>query len=140
MKKMSPVVHFEMPAEDMARMKKFYESAFGWKMNQLGPDMGDYVVVNTTETDKDGMVKAPGNINGGFYKKIEDPLSHCPSIVVAVDNIEEAMKSVKASGGQVIGGHKKDGTPDMIPGVGLYASIIDTEGNRISILQPNNER
>ncbi len=39
---MNPVVHFEMPAEDKARMQKFYEAAFGWKASQLGKEMGDY--------------------------------------------------------------------------------------------------
>ncbi|WP_394295705.1 VOC family protein [Candidatus Methanoperedens nitratireducens] len=27
---MNPVVHFEMPAKDKGRMRKFYETAFGW--------------------------------------------------------------------------------------------------------------
>ena len=40
------------------------------------------------------------------------------------------------TGGTVIGGQSGKGEPDDIPGVGLYASILDTEGNRISILQP----
>jgi predicted enzyme related to lactoylglutathione lyase len=40
---MSPVVHFEMPAEDRRRMASFYEKTFGWKTQMLGPDMGDYV-------------------------------------------------------------------------------------------------
>lgn len=136
MEKMNPVVHFEMPGEDMERMKTFYQNAFGWKMNQLGQEMGGYVVVHTAETDAQGMIQEPGRINGGLYKKTEDPLSHHPSVVVAVDNIQEAMQKVKDAGGTVIGGQKRDGTPDEIPGVGLYASIIDTEGNRISILQP----
>jgi predicted enzyme related to lactoylglutathione lyase len=134
--KTNPVVHFEMPAEDMDRMKKFYESAFDWKMNQMGAEMGDYVVVNTTETDEKGMIKNPGNINGGFYKKTADPMSQHPSIVIAVEDINEAIQKVKDAGGTVIGGQKRDGTPDEIPGVGLYASIIDPEGNRVSILQP----
>ena len=136
MNKKNPVVHFEMPAENMIRMKKFYEDAFSWQMQQLGPDMGDYVVVTTSETDENRMVKKPGTINGGFYKKTDDPMSQYPSIVISVDDINEAMKKVNDAGGHVIGGHKKDGTPDEIPGVGLFASIIDTEGNRISILQP----
>ena len=42
---MNPVVHFEMPAEDRHRMRQFYETTFGWKTEQLGPDMGDYVLV-----------------------------------------------------------------------------------------------
>jgi predicted enzyme related to lactoylglutathione lyase len=51
---MNPVVHFEMPAEDRNRMSKFYTKAFGWQTQLLGPDMGDYVVVATTETDDGG--------------------------------------------------------------------------------------
>jgi predicted enzyme related to lactoylglutathione lyase len=136
MSKMNPVVHFEMPAEDTGRMRKFYEAAFGWQTQQLGKDMGEYVVVTTSETDENRMVKKPGTINGGFYKKTDDPISQYPSVVVAVDDINDAMKKVKDAGGKVIGGQKGDGTPDEIPGIGLFASIIDTEGNRISILQP----
>ena len=41
---MDPVVHFEMPYDDRSRMVKFYESAFGWKMQQLGEEMGSYVL------------------------------------------------------------------------------------------------
>ncbi len=29
--KMNPVVHFEMPAKDKGRIRKFYETAFGWQ-------------------------------------------------------------------------------------------------------------
>ncbi len=39
MKKMSPVVHFEMPAKDKKRVRKFYETAFGWEMSQMGAEM-----------------------------------------------------------------------------------------------------
>src|SRR5258707_4956875 len=66
--KMNPVVHFEMPAEDRTRMAKFYSKAFGWQTQMLGPEMGDYVVVTTTESD-DGGPKHPGAINGGFFLK-----------------------------------------------------------------------
>jgi predicted enzyme related to lactoylglutathione lyase len=136
MNNLNPVVHFEMPAEDMERMKRFYESAFSWKMNQLGAEMGNYVVVHTAETDENNMVKTPGAINGGFYKKTPSPIGQHPSIVIGVENMDEAIQKVKAAGGQVLGGIKGDGTPDEIPGVGLHCSIIDTEGNRISMLQP----
>jgi predicted enzyme related to lactoylglutathione lyase len=136
MNKFNPVVHFEFPAEDMERIKKFYETAFGWKMEQMGAEMGNYVVVQTAETDEKGMIKTPGTINGGFYKKTADPMTHNPSVVVAVENIQEAMEKVKAAGGTVHGGSKHDGQPEEIPGVGVFCSITDTEGNRISMLQP----
>jgi predicted enzyme related to lactoylglutathione lyase len=45
---MNPVVHFEMPAEDRKRMADFYTKVFGWKTEQLGEDMGNYVLVTTT--------------------------------------------------------------------------------------------
>lgn len=135
MKKMNPVVHFEMPASDKARMSKFCETAFGWKTQQLGAEMGNYVVVSTTETDEQNRPKMPGAINGGFFERSDD--SQYPSVVIAVDDIRQAIKDVKAAGGKVIGGYKKDGEPDEIPGVGLYASFIDTEGNRVSMLQPS---
>ena len=134
MNNMNPVVHFEMPAEDKARMRKFYESAFGWQTQQLGPEMGNYVLVTTTETDENRMVKTPGTINGGFYEKT-GPDQHT-RLTISVDDIRQATKKVEASGGKVLGGMQKPGEPDEIPGVGLYVTFIDTEGNKVSILQP----
>jgi predicted enzyme related to lactoylglutathione lyase len=132
---MNPVVHFEMPYEDKARAAEFYKNAFGWQAQMLGEDMGSYVVMTTAETDpQTHMVKNPGQINGGMFHRNKPEQS--PSIVVAVDDIQVAMKKVAAAGGTVVGGSKGDGQPDEIPGVGLYCSIIDSEGNRISMLQP----
>ena len=134
---MDPVVHFEIPYEDKERICDFYEKAFGWGTEKLGPEMGNYVVVSTTEIDPHThRPKKPGAINGGFYKKVADPLSHHPSVVIAVENIYEAMKKVSEAGGKVVGGGNKKGEPDDIPGVGLFISILDTEGNRVSLLQP----
>ena len=35
----------------LERMKNFYSAAFGWHMQQLGPEMGDYVVAQTYNVD-----------------------------------------------------------------------------------------
>ena len=131
---MDPVVHFEMPAENKNRMVSFYTSVFGWEAQKLGPDMGNYVVVSTTEMGDNNRPKTPGAINGGFFEKSKD--NQYPSVVIAVDDIKESMKKVEAAGGKILGGGYKAGEPDDIPGVGLYISFIDTEGNRISMLQP----
>src|SRR5438445_383457 len=96
----NPVIHFEMGYFDQDRMKKFYTGAFGWKLNQMGADMGNYIVAQTTETDEKGMVKTPGTINGGFYQKTENPLSHAPSVVISVPDIKAAMEAVKGGGGK----------------------------------------
>jgi hypothetical protein len=119
-----------MPAEDRKRMLKFYQTVFGWQTQQLGPEMGDYVVVTTAESDETGRPKMGGAINGGFYQKTEDPISNHPSVVIAVDDINNTVKKIKNAGGKVLN------EPMDIPGVGSYASFIDTEGNRLSILRP----
>src|SRR6266705_3146355 len=129
---MNPVVHFEMPAEDRKRMAEFYTRAFGWRTQMLGPEMGNYVVVTTTEPDEDGRPKKPGSINGGFFQKSNDKPDQYPSVVVAVDDIKEQMKKVKEAGGELLG------EPMEIPGVGSYVSFRDTEGNRVAMLQPLN--
>ena len=111
MTRMNPVVHFEMPADDRGRMASFYEEAFGWKTQMLGPEMGDYVLVTTAELDVKPGAPA-GAINGGFYSKRPDWPAQYPSIVIAVDDIESAMKRVGKAGGKVLG------EPMEIPGVG----------------------
>ena len=126
---MNPVVHFEMPYDNRVRMAKFYESAFGWQTQMLGEDMGNYVLATTTETGPSGP-KEPGAINGGFFPRKSDWPAQGPSIVIAVDNVKESIKKVIDAGGQVLG------EPMEIPGVGQYVSFIDTEGNRVSMLQP----
>ena len=131
MKKICPVVHFEMPALDRKRMANFYSEAFGWQTQLMGEEMGNYVVVTTTENDESGRPKKAGAINGGFYPVNESDGPHCPSVVIAVDDISDAMKKVMESGGKLLG------EPVEIPAVGWYISFIDTEGNRVSILQPS---
>ncbi len=127
---MNPVVHFEMPAEDRKRMSEFYTTAFGWLTQQLGEEMGGYVLAGTTPADETGNPTTPGNINGGFYQKTDDPLTHGTSIVIAVEDIDAHMKKVTTAGGKIIG------EPMMIPGIGNFVSFYDTEGNRASMLQP----
>jgi len=128
---MDPVVHFEMPAEDRKRMVDFYTRVFGWKTEMLGPEMGDYVLAKTTESDETGRPKNPGVINGGFFPKSDDKLAQYPSVVIAVEDIKDHMKEVEKAGGKVLG------EPMDIPGVGQYVSFMDTEGNRVSMLQPS---
>jgi len=126
---MNPVVHFELPAENRQRMADFYSKSFGWKTEMLGKDMGNYVIATTTESDEKGP-KKPGAINGGFFTKTDDMPAQYPSVVVAVDDINESMKKVMKAGGKVLG------EPMEIPGIGQYVSFFDTEGNRVSMLQP----
>ena len=129
MSKMCPVIHFEMPYEQSERMAKFYRDAFGWQTQMLGEKMGNYVLATTTEMN--GCTpERHGAINGGFFQKHPDWPAPYPAVVIAVENIGDAMQQVNTAGGKVLG------EPMQIPGVGKYVSFFDTEGNRVSMLEP----
>ena len=126
---MDPVVHFEMPYRNRDRMAAFYERVFGWTSNKLGAEMGNYVVMTTATSDvmRDGH---RGAINGGFFEYKADWPDQHPSVVISVKDVRAKMKDVQAAGGEVLG------EPMLIPGIGDYVGFRDTEGNRVSMLQP----
>jgi predicted enzyme related to lactoylglutathione lyase len=129
-----------MAAEDRKRMTDFYTKVFGWQTSQLGEEMGEYILVTTSEVGEDHFPIQRGTINGGFYQKTNDPALNYPSVVIAVDDIYETIKNIKSAGGKILGGgnpnKKNPEDPDEIPGIGFYVSFIDTEGNRVGMLQP----
>ncbi len=120
------IVHFEIEAADQNRAKQFYSQAFGWQMDQMGEEMGNYVVVVT------GDPKEPGGINGGIFMAPPGGKKelNAYSCVVGVDNIDESMAKVKSAGGELLS-DKMD-----IPMVGIYVRCKDTEGNIFTMLQP----
>src|SRR3954462_13750555 len=98
---MDPVVHFEMPYENSKRLSAFYRSAFGWKMQGTGQEMGDYVLASTTEAGPQGRPKAPSAINGGVFPKKPDWPAQYPSVVIGVGDIRTAMRRIAKAGGKV---------------------------------------
>ncbi len=126
---MNPVVHFELPYHNADRASKFYRAVFGWKCTILGPQKGDYILLTTCEKDaKPG--KPAGAIDGGMFPFKEDWPAQYPSIVIGVGDIEESMQAISRHGGEVLG------PPHSIPGTGKYVAFMDTEGSRLSILEP----
>ncbi len=128
--KQSPVVHFEMPAKDKDRVKKFYSASFGWDMVQLGEEMSNYILAGTSPVDQNQMHIEKGAINGGFFDYKDDELNRHPHIVIQVENLDESIDAVKNNGGEI-----KTDKMD-IPGIGTYVSFTDSEGNVVGMLQP----
>jgi len=126
MSKMNKVVHFEIPADDLARARKFYQDVFGWKTQDV-PGM-DYVMATTAETgDNMMMPKEPGAINGGMMKRSD--MVKGPSLAVDVENIDNAIEKVRKMGGTLL-------TKKMEVGqMGYMAYFKDTEGNVLSLWQ-----
>ncbi|MFH0849008.1 MAG: VOC family protein [archaeon] len=122
---MGKIVHFEIPADNLVRAKKFYSTVFDWKINEI-PEM-DYILVNTVETDEKGMPKELGAINGGMLTRQEPVKS--PVITISVESIDQAAQTIEKNGGKMI-------RPKMSVGnMGFAAYFKDTEGNVIGLWQ-----
>ena len=127
---MDKVQHFEIPADDLARAKKFYESTFGWQtMDWPMSDGSNYVGLHTGPVDEKNMWKEPGFINGGMFKRGGSFAAKGIVITPVVQDIMAAIEKVKAAGGKLVA------EPKTIPDMGIYAYVEDTEGNVIGIWQ-----
>ena len=119
------IVHFEIPANDVEKLRKFYSALFGWKIEKM-PGPMEYFGIQTVPIDNKGMPVRPG-VNGGMMKK-QNP-EHKPVNYIAVESVDEYVKKITALGGKVI-------VPKMeVPGIGWWASALDPEGNQFAILQ-----
>jgi uncharacterized protein len=126
---MDKVQHFEIPVDDIARARKFYESAFGWGTMDFPMPGMQYVGLHTGPVDEKNMPEGAGFINGGMFQRNPQFPVTGPTIAMTVENIDAAIGKVKAAGGAVV--MEKVQVADM----GLYAYVKDTEGNVIGIWQ-----
>jgi predicted enzyme related to lactoylglutathione lyase len=130
---MNRVVHFEIHAKDLDKMQQFYSSVFGWKITDLGAQMGGYRMV---ETGNDAAGEKWPGINGGITpRQGAGPADGQPVnayvCTMSVDSLDKYLDKVKAAGG-TMATDKMD-----VPGVGWLAYCKDIEGNIFGMLQPH---
>ena len=119
------IVHFEIPADNVEKLRKFYSALFGWKIEKM-PGPMEYFGIQTVPINDKGMPMRPG-VNGGMMKK-QNP-EHKPVNYIAVESVDEYVQKIEALGGRVI-------VPKMeVPGIGWWASALDPEGNQFAIIQ-----
>jgi len=119
------IVHFEILADDVEKLRKFYSELFGWKIEKT-PGPVDYWTIETVPVNEKGMPIRPG-VNGGMMKR-ETPDQKSANYI-AVESVDEYTKKIEALGGKII-------VPKMeVPGVGWWALALDPEGNHFAILE-----
>jgi uncharacterized protein len=128
---MPTIVHFEIPADDIERAKKFYNSLFGWKIEKWpGTDNSkltsaatgqpiEYWMINTTD-DKGNKA-----VGGGMMKR-QMPEHHITNYI-NVNSIDEYTSKVEEAGGKVVA------PKHAVPGMGYFALCLDTENNVFAI-------
>jgi predicted enzyme related to lactoylglutathione lyase len=119
------IVHFEIPADDVEKLSKFYSKLFGWKIIRM-PGPVEYWGIKTVPTDEEGMLLRNG-VNGGMMKRQNS--EHKPVNYIAVESVDEYSKKIEELGGRVI-------VPKMaVPGVGWWAMALDPDGNQFAIIE-----
>ena len=129
---MSTIVHFEIPADDVERAKKFYSNLFGWNIEKLhnSTDHSELTSVATglpieywrITTTND---KGDKGVGGGIMKR-QMPEHHITNYI-GVDSVDEYSSKVEKLGGRLFA------AKHAVPGMGYFALCSDTENNVFAI-------
>ena len=122
---MPTIVHFEIPADDAERSRKFYSDLFGWKIEKWpGMESGmEYWTINTT--DNEG-----GKAVGGGMMKRQNPQQGITNFI-DVTSVDEYSAKVQSLGGKIVA------PKQAVPTMGYFAVCLDTENNTFGIWETN---
>lgn len=109
------IAHVDIPADDLARARRFYAGLFGWQIGQV-PEFPDYEMYQS----------GPGDLGGGIGLRGETAPNGL-RLYIAVDAIEDTLSRVEGLGGRVLIERTE------VPGMGWYAAIEDSEGSEIGL-------
>ena len=115
-----PATHFEIYAEDPAKLVGFYGALFSWTIEKA-PGI-DYWRIQTGSGGN-------GYSGGLTYRPIPGPRSWVH--YVTVEALDEAVARVQQLGGSVVR------AKTAVPKVGWYAVMADPEGNIFAVWQPD---
>jgi uncharacterized protein len=122
---MPTIVHFEVPADDVERSRKFYSDLFGWKMEKWpGMESGmEYWIINTTNNEGSKAV-------GGGMMKRQNPQQGITNFI-DVTSVDEYSAKVQSLGGKIVA------PKQAVPTMGFFAVCLDTENNTFGIWETN---
>ena len=109
--------HLELSTDDVAAARKFYKEIFAWKFQQLGPDMGNYVMIDVGQ-------KGQG---GGLTPKMmpNQPTGWLPYVEVA--DVKKTVAKAEKAGAKIILPYQEIG--DM----GAVGVFVDPTGGTIGV-------
>lgn len=117
---MPTIVHFEIPADDIERARRFYVELFGWEIKKV-PAM-DYWFISTT---------GDRAIGGGMSKRASPERNIINYI--DVPSVEDYSIMIESLGGKV------KMRKQAVPGMGYFAVCLDPEGNSFGIWEDNKD-
>ncbi len=88
----NPFVHMELSTGDVGAAKKFYKKLFDWKLDTLGPEMGNYTLINTGS-------KTSG---GGIAAKMMPEQPTAWLVYAEVKSVKKTMAKAEKAGGKPV--------------------------------------
>ena len=121
---MPTIVHFDIPADNTNRAKKFYKDLFNWDIEQVPGPMEYFNIATKHENGEQG-------VRGGLGQRQERQMGI--TNYIGVPSINEYIKKVEDLGGKII-------IPKTtIPGFGYLAVFLDTEQNPLGLWEEDSE-
>jgi predicted enzyme related to lactoylglutathione lyase len=115
----NPFVHVELHTEDLTKAKKFYESLFSWKIEDMPMGDSTYTMISVEEGTGGGMMNNPAPGTPSHWLAYVD-----------VDDIDAATERAKSLGATVV--QPKTDVPDA----GWFSVITDPTGAALGLWQP----
>jgi predicted enzyme related to lactoylglutathione lyase len=108
------ITHVEIPADDVERAKRFYTAVAGWEFGEAEGFPG-YFMFRT------------GDASGGGLGKRGEAVGTVIRDYITVDDVDEASQTAVRLGGKIVS------PPAEVPGMGRWATVLDSEGNEIGL-------
>ena len=112
------IIHFEIHATDVEKLKKFYSGLFGWNTEEHPRPMEYWMITTTDEKGEQALA-------GGMMQRQhpQQPITN----YIDVPSIDEYAVKVEKIGGKVV-------VPKTaVSGIGYFAVCLDTENNTFAI-------
>jgi len=119
-KRASRVVWFEIPAADLKRATAFYESILLTKLRPESTGPHELRIFPYEEPGVGGCLMRGAGLQPGAT----GPVAYLNADPV----LDDVLKRVAPAGGKVVVPHT-----DLPEGMGCFAQIIDSEGNRVGL-------
>ena len=110
-------IEFHCEEGGSEELGRFYEAAFGWKI-QTDPNMPDYAMFSDTS----------GTVAGGFTTS--HPKGGSPKVYITVDSADAALESVVK-----VGGTTKEPRMLISEEIGYWAMFVDPAGNEVGLFE-----
>jgi uncharacterized protein len=110
-------VHTELSVDDVAAAKNFYKALFDWKLNDLGPSMGNYTMIDLGS-------KTSG---GGITPKMSPTQPTAWLSYVEVDSVKTTIAKAEKAGATIVLPYQEIGE------MGAIGVFVDPQGATLGV-------